>query len=94
LSASLPFFINEIQLKLYHFSVQWREITQILDETMAYYNSDKCSLDILWDSLNCERQSFVPIFMDKNAFRGAPLIDIYTAANTGDYDVIHDALNR
>jgi hypothetical protein len=61
---------------------------------MAYYNSDKCSLNMLWDSVNCERQSSVPMLMDKNAFRGAPIIDIYTAASTGDYDVIHDALNR
>ena len=61
---------------------------------MAYYNSDKCSLNMLWDPVNCERQSSVPVFMDKNAFRGAPVIDIYTAASIGDYDVIHDALNR
>jgi hypothetical protein len=32
--------------------------------------------------------------MDKNAFRGAPVIDVYTAANTGDYDVIYYVLNR
>jgi hypothetical protein len=32
--------------------------------------------------------------MDKNAFSGAAAIDVYTAANTGDYDVIYDVLNR
>jgi hypothetical protein len=61
---------------------------------MSNYNSDKFSLNMLWDSVNCERQSSVPVFMDNNAFRDAPVIDIYTAASMGDYDVIHDALNR
>jgi hypothetical protein len=61
---------------------------------MAYYNSNECSLNILWEMMNCESQPFVPMLMDKNVFRGAPAIDIYTAANIGDYDVIYHALNR
>jgi hypothetical protein len=82
------------RLQLYDSSDQWQNIAQIFDKTMAYYNSDKCSLNMLWDSVKCERQSSVPVCMDKHAFRGAPVIDIYTAASIGDYDVIHDALNR
>jgi hypothetical protein len=60
---------------------------------MAYYNSNEWSLNSLWEK-NCERQLFVPIFLDKNVFRGAPVIDIYTAASVGDYDVIYHVLNR
>jgi len=82
------------RLQLHDSSDQWQNVAQIFDKTMAYYNSDKCSLNMLWDSVNCERQSSVPVIMDKHAFRGAPVIDIYTAASIGDYDVIHDALNR
>jgi hypothetical protein len=66
----------------------------LFHEVMAYYNSDECTLNTLWETVNCERQLFVPTPMDKNVFRGAPAIDIYTAANIGDYDVIYHVLNR
>ncbi|PNF37306.1 hypothetical protein B7P43_G00445 [Cryptotermes secundus] len=60
---------------------------------MAYYNSDECTLNTLWETVKCERQLFVQMPVDKNVFTGAPAIDIYTAANIGDYDVIYHALN-
>jgi hypothetical protein len=49
---------------------------------------------MLWDSMNSGRQSVIPLLMGKNIFRDAPAIDVYTAANTGDYDVIYNILNR
>ncbi|XP_021929100.1 ankyrin repeat and SAM domain-containing protein 3-like isoform X2 [Zootermopsis nevadensis] len=59
---------------------------------MAHYKSNGCPLSSLW-AVNCARQPVISMFMDKNAFRGAPFIDVYTAASTGDYDVIYHVLN-
>jgi hypothetical protein len=65
----------------------------LFHEVMAYYNPNERSLNVLWETVNCERQLFAPMPMDKNVFRGAPAIDIYTAANIGDCDVIYHVLN-
>jgi hypothetical protein len=61
---------------------------------MAYPPSSECSLSILWDSVNCARPPFYPILAEKNAFISTPAMDIYTAANIGDYDVIYHVMNR
>jgi hypothetical protein len=66
----------------------------LFHEVMAYYNSNEHSLKVLRETVNCEWQLFAPMPMDKNVFRGARAMDIYTAANIGDYDVIYHVLNR